>query len=176
MRERDLARDVPVVGPEYGGSPDSGVVSSVGEHAPAAGDVVDVLTAERRKLLGVFDEVLGLVQADDRRSLAVRWGGIVREVLEHEVAREQVVLPAVQDLADAGLLDDVRRRQRALRDRISGHDQFTLEGLDPQEVADAVAVTSDHLAEVDGALLPLLELLPPDERMRLGEDLRQVKG
>jgi hemerythrin superfamily protein len=166
----------PVVGPEYGGSADRGVVSSVGEHAPAAGDVVDAVVAEHRKLSGVFDEVLALVRADDRQSLALRWGGVVRELLEHEAAEERVVLPAAEHVGGAEPVAQVRRSAQTLRDRVARYDTITVDEVDPQDVAEAIAVASDHLRAVDAAVVPLLQQLPGDERARLGEDLRQVMG
>ncbi len=46
MTPDSLEGERPDVGPAYGGSADTGVVSSVGEHDPAAGDVVNALIAE----------------------------------------------------------------------------------------------------------------------------------
>jgi len=176
MTDPDPAHDTPTVGPEYGGSADGGVVSSVGEHAPAAGDVVDAVVAEHRKLRGVFEEVLALVQAGDHHAVALRWGGTVRELMEHEAAEDRVVLPAAEQVGGAEALVEVRRGQQELRERISAHDSFTVEHVDPQDVAEAVALATRHFAAVDDTVVPLLEQLPADERMRLGEDLRQVMG
>ena len=179
MTSPDPFLDVPPV-PEYAGSADSGVVNSVDEHAGAAGDIVDALRAEHDKLSGVFEEVLTLVRAGDGDALRLRWGGVVRELAEHVAAEGRVVLPAAQSAAGAGTgsdaLAEVRREQQELLDVLSEHDAFTADGVPPEQVGDVVARTAAHLRQVDAVVLPLLEQLPADERMRLGEDLRQVKG
>lgn len=183
MTSPDPSLDVPPV-PEYAGSADSGVVSSVDEHAGAAGDIVDALRAEHSKLSGVFEEVLELVRAGNADALRLRWGGVVRELAEHEAAEGRVVLPAAQEAARAGAgagagsdaLEDVRRAQQELLDLLGEHDAFTAEGVTPEQVGDVVEHAAAHLRQVDVVVLPLLEQLPADERMRLGEDLRQVKG
>ncbi|MDP9496837.1 MAG: ATP-binding cassette domain-containing protein [Actinomycetota bacterium] len=161
----------PVV-PEYAGVADRGVVSSVGEHDPAAGDVVDVLRAEHRKLEGVFGEVLQALDAGDRDAVRLRWGGVVREVLEHERAEERVVLPLVQD---AAALDRLRAGQGPLVARLQEQDELTSEA-GPDQVRETVDLARQHLLVVDEVVLPVLERLPAPERMRLGEDLRQVMG
>ena len=161
----------PVV-PEYAGAADRGVVSSVGEHDPAAGDVVDVLRAEHRKLEGVFGEVLQALEAGDRDAVRLRWGGVVREVLEHERAEERVVLPLVQDVA---ALDRLRAGQGPLVARLQEQDELTSEAA-PEQVRETVELARQHLRAVDEVVLPVLEQLPAPERMRLGEDLRQVMG
>jgi hemerythrin superfamily protein len=176
MNRPDPSLDTPAVGPEYAGTPDAGVVSSVGEHARAAGDVVDVLRAEHAKLHGVFDEVLALVRTDDSSALRLRWGGIVRELLEHETAEQRVALPAAAQVAGDGRIEQVRRRSQEVIDRLRRHDTLTPEQVTPQEVSEAVDLVVQHLRVVEATILPLLAELPADHRMRLGEDLRQVSG
>jgi hypothetical protein len=57
MTEPDESLDTGPVEPEYGGSADVGVVSSVGEHTSAAGDIIiDLLGAEHGKLQDVLDD------------------------------------------------------------------------------------------------------------------------
>ena len=179
MTSPDPFLGVPPV-PEYAGSADSGVVDSVDEHAGAAGDIVDALRAEHAKLSGVFDEVLELVRAGNRDALRLRWGGVARELAEHAAAEGRVVLPAAEQAtpAQAGpdALEQVRREQQELLDLLGEHDAFTADGIPPEQVRDVVARAAAHLERVDSVVLPLLEQLPADERMRLGEDLRQVKG
>ena len=162
---------LPVVGPEYAGSADAGVVSSVGEHDPAAGDVVDVILAEHRKLTGVFSELLGL----DVDALRLRWGGVVRELLEHEAAERHVVLPAAERVGGAGIAAEVGARQQELMDRLAPYDRLNAE-VSAEEVRACVDAAEEHLRSVDDVVVPLLRQLPADERMRLGEDLRQVTG
>jgi hypothetical protein len=172
--ERTLEQ--PAVGPAYGGTGDPGVVSSVGEHAPATGDVVDALAAEHRKLQAVFDDIARLLRTDERHALTLRWGGVVRELLEHEVAEERVVLPAAEKVAGAGAVEEVRRRSRELLARLRDHDSFTPDDVSAQDVGSVLELAAEHLRTVDAVVLPLLEQLPSDERVRLGEDFRQVMG
>ena len=165
---------VPVV-PEYAGSADTGVVSSVGEHDGAAGDVVDVVLAGHRKLDGVFAELLALADAGDEAALRLRWGGVVRELLEHEAAERRVVLPAAEEVAGQGAAVEVGQRQQELMDRLSRYDQLNAD-VSADEVRAAVDAAAEQLRTVDDVIVPLLRQLPADERMRLGEDLRQVMG
>lgn len=171
----DPTAEPPSAGPEYAGAADAGVVSSVGEHDAAAGDIVDVLHSEHRKIERVFGELAQLVDAGDVAGLRLRWGGVVREVLEHEAAERRVVLPAIEQADGAGPAADVRRRQEELLERLGRHD-----ALNPEASAEDVRTTMDatlaYLRTVDEIVVPLLERLPAQERMRLGEDLRQVKG
>ncbi len=169
------ALDVSAVIPEYGGSADVGVVSSVGEHDPAAGDVVDVVRSEHRKLEGVFEELLRLADDGELDGLRVRWGGVVRELLEHEAAQHRVVLPAVEQVAGTGAVSEVRTRQQELMDRLLPYDELNAE-VAPDEVRACIEAATAHLRTVDDVVVPLLQRLPADERMRLGEDLRQVTG
>jgi hemerythrin superfamily protein len=171
----DPALEVPALTPEYGGSADTGVVSSVGEHHPAAGDVVDVVLSEHRKLEGVFEELLRLADDGDLDALRARWGGVVRELLEHEAAERRVVLPAAERVAGPGAAVEVGTRQQELMDRLSPYDELNT-GVAADEVRACIAAVTEHLRTVDDVVVPLLQQLPADERMRLGEDLRQVTG
>ena len=176
MTGPDPMQEGPDVGPEYGGSADPGVVSSVAEHAPAAGDVVDALRAEHGKLQAVFEEMLALVRAGDEQGLRIRWGGVVRELLEHEVAEQRVVLPAAEQVEGVDAVEQIRRRQQQVVDRLRDHDTLTPDDVSPHAIEEAIGLASAHLRAVDDVVVPLLERLPADERMRLGEDLRQVMG
>lgn len=166
--------DTPPVLPEYGGSADRGVVGSVGEHSPAAGDVVEALRAEHDKLHGVFEEVRALVRTQDVEALRLRWGGVVRELVEHETAEGRVVLPAAERAGED--LSAVRRSADDLLERLRRHDALTADDVDPQEVEQVLDRVAEHLRTVDDVVVPLLERLPAQEQMQLGEDLRQVMG
>lgn len=168
--------DGPTLDAEYAGSADSGVVGSVGKRAPAAGDVVQVLRAEHTKLQHVLDEMAGLARSDDREALRLRWGGVARELVEHEAAQSRVVLPAAENAVGADAVADVRRGQQQLLDRLQAHDAFTADDVGPQEVASVIDLASEQLRLVDRVLVPVLQQLPADERQRLGEDMRQVMG
>jgi hypothetical protein len=160
--------------PGYSASPDAGGVSS-GQTAPAAGDVVELLAAEHRTLHQVFEEVLDLVRGGDEHAVRLRWGGVVRELLEHEVAEERVALPAAADLTDGAVVEEIRRRSQALRERLRDHAAFTDE-VAPDDVAAVIALATEHMRTVDTVVVPLLQVLAPDERRRLGAELRQVMG
>ncbi|HZB48081.1 MAG TPA: hemerythrin domain-containing protein [Mycobacteriales bacterium] len=171
----DPTAEPPDVGPDYAGAADAGVVSSVGEHDAAAGDIVEVVLAEHRKIERVFAELTLLVEADDVDGLRLRWGGVVREILEHEAAERRVVLAAVEQGDGAGPARDVRRQQQELMDRLGRYDALNPD-VSAEDVRTAMDATRAYLRTVDQVVVPLLERLPAEERMRLGEDLRQVKG
>ncbi len=166
----------PDVGPAYGGSADIGVVSSVPEHDPAAGDVVDVLTAEHAKLQRLLDEAQSLSDCGDVQTLRLRWGGIVRELLEHEVAQATVALPAAERVEGIGSAAELRRRSDEVVALLREHDAFTPDDVALNHVTQTAEAVREHLKTMDDILLPLLAALPADERARLGEDLRQVMG
>ncbi len=166
----------PDVGPAYGGSADAGVVSSVGEHDPAAGDVVEALTAEHAKLQRLLDEVQSLAGRGDYQTLRVRWGGIVRELLEHEVAQTTVALPAAERVEGTGATVELRRRSEEVVALLREHDAFTPDDVALDRVTQTAEAVREHLRTMDDVLLPLLAALPADDRARLGEDLRQVMG
>ncbi|MDP9432695.1 MAG: hypothetical protein M3P91_08310 [Actinomycetota bacterium] len=166
------AADTAAAIPEYGGAPDKGVVSSVGEGSPAAGDVVQATTSEHRKIEAAFGELLVAIEANDQQFLRARWGGVVREVLEELAAEQRVLLPAARQ---AGAGADLEQRLLALRARLEPYD-----ALNAEAPGDEIRVTMReaiaYLRHVNSTLLPVLSGLPEPERQRLGEDLRQVKG
>lgn len=166
--------DRPEVGPEYAGSADRGVVSSVGEHDPEAGDIVDVISQEHAKLLRLLDEAQA--GADDLEALRLRWGGIVRELLEHEVAEAHVALPAAERVDGIGAAAELRRRSDEVVALLREQDAFTADDAALAHVQQTAEAVREHLRTVDDVLLPVLSRLPADDRARLGEDLRQVMG
>lgn len=167
----------PVPLPAYGGSADTGVEQSVDTGSGAAGDLVQVLDAEHRKLERLFAEVEQLLDARDLEGLRRRWGGIVRELLEHETAEEHVVWPLVrgphgpenEDLAAE------HARQEGLRARLLDHDALNPD-VEPTAVREILQLAREHLRGKDAALLPVVSRLPADQLRTLGEDFRQVKG
>ncbi len=168
--------DAPDVGPEYAGSADRGVVSSVGEHDPEAGDIVDVISQEHAKLLRLLDEAQAMAGGGDVEALRLRWGGIVREFLEHEVAEARVALPAAERVDGMGAAAELRRRSDEVVALLREHDAFTPDDAAIAQVRQATEAVREHLLTVDDVLLPVLSRLPADDRARLGEDLRQVMG
>src|ERR687884_1453867 len=87
------------VAPPFGGSADEGIVSSVPEHDPMAGDAAGVLTAELGKLYDLFGDLVALLDAGELDQVAQRFYGVVRETLEFQAATERVVVPEVPDAA-----------------------------------------------------------------------------
>ena len=63
------------VAPEFGGSADAGVVSSVPEHDPMAGDAGGLLQAELRKLYDLFGELVALLDAGELDQVGQRFFG-----------------------------------------------------------------------------------------------------
>jgi hypothetical protein len=161
----------PPIGPPYAGAADTGVVSSVGEHHPQALDAVAFLESEHRKLLTVLDEVLDQLGREGVEAVRVRWGGVVREALEHAAAEERVVW----EVLSPEIAASARQQQQLLRQRLEEQDAFN-----PDVTADQVMATVDvikgHVSATDDLVLPDLRRLSPARLMALGEDLRQVMG
>lgn len=171
MTERDESVDLP----PYGGTPDRGVASSADPASGAAGDVVEVLAAERSKLERLFAEMLELLDRGDLETARLRWGGIVREALEYEAAKRRVVYPEVQRRSGGEGVAEEQQRQDELMRRLQDFDALNPD-VDPDAVRSIVDLARRHLAGEAEVLLPRLAELPAGERAALGEDLRQVMG
>jgi hypothetical protein len=167
LRDPDGAAGVT---PEFAGSADTGVVDSVGEHHPRAGDAADVLRAELDKLLALHDEVVGMLVAGALEEFAQRWYGVVRETLEFEAALARVVVP---ELGGADLPDGAD--PQALVERLRAYDELNT-GRSADELRGAADENLEALRAQQRSLLPAVERLEADVRERLGEDLRQVMG
>src|ERR671932_1634128 len=87
------------VAPEFGGSADEGIVASVPEHDPMAGDAAGVLHAELGKLYDLFGDLVALLDNGELDQVGQRFYGVVRETLEFQAALERVVIPEVADAA-----------------------------------------------------------------------------
>src|SRR5919205_3878823 len=107
--ELDLALDPEAggVAPEFGGSADEGIVASVPEHDPMAGDAAGVLHAELGKLYDLYGDLVALLDNGELDQVGQRFYGVVRETLEFEAALQRVVVPEVADAA-ADLPDDAQ--------------------------------------------------------------------
>jgi hypothetical protein len=160
------------VAPEFGGSADGGVVASVPEHDPMAGDAAGLLRAELGKLNGLFGELVALLDAGELDEVDQRFFGVVRETLEFQAALGRVVVPEVPDAA--GQLPD-RARPGALVERLQAYDELNSD-RSPDVLRGLAVETVEALREQERALLPAVEGLDADLRDRLGEDLRQVMG
>ena len=160
------------VAPEFGGSPDVGVVSSVPEHDPMAGDAGRLLQAELRKLYDLFGELVALLDSGELDQVGQRFFGVVRECLEFEAALQRVVAPEVADAAGQ-LPDDAR--PAALVERLQAYDELNSD-RSPDVLRGLAVGTVEQLRTQEQVLLPAVQALPADARDRLGEDLRQVMG
>jgi hypothetical protein len=172
--ELDLALDPEAggVAPEFGGSADEGVVSSVGEHDPMAGDAAGVLGAELGKLYDLFGDLVALLDNGELDQVGQRLYGVVRETLEFEAALQRVVVPEVADAA--GRLPD-GAQPAALVQRLQAYDELNSD-RSPDVVRGLAVETVEDLRAQERVLLPAVQGLAVDVRDRLGEDLRQVMG
>jgi hypothetical protein len=173
-RELDPALDPEAggVAPEFGGSADGGVVASVPEHDPMAGDAGRLLGAEFAKLYGLFGDIVALLDAGELDQVGQRFFGVVRETLEFEAALERVVVPEVGEAA-AELPDEAR--PTALVQRLQAYDELNSD-RSPDALRGLAVGTVEALRPQEQVLLPAVQALDADLRDRLGEDLRQVMG
>lgn len=154
--------DVAAALPPYAGSADPAA-------AAAAGDIVELMRDEHRKLDGLYGEVVGGLEQGDLEGVRRRLGGIVRETLEHEAAVRRVVDPAVEVPAEH------REHREALMARLLDYDALNPD-VDPGAVRQLAALVQEHLGREAETVVPRLGELPVEQRQRLGEDLRQVMG
>jgi hypothetical protein len=160
------------VAPEFGGSADAGVVSSVPEHDPMAGDSAGLIRAELGKLYDLYGELVALLDAGDLEQVGQRLYGVVRETLEFQAALERVVVPEVPDAA--GQLPD-GATPAALVERLQAYDELNSD-RSPDELRGLATGTVEALRAQEQVLLPAVQALAADVRDRQGEDLRQVMG
>jgi hypothetical protein len=160
------------VAPEFGGSADGGVVASVPEHDPMAGEAAGLLRAEFGKLHGLFGDLVALLDAGELDEVDQRFFGVVRETLEFQAALGRVVVPEVPDAA--GQLPD-GARPGALVERLQAYDELNSD-RSPDVLRGLAVETVEALRQQERALLAAVEGLDADLRDRLGEDLRQVMG
>jgi hypothetical protein len=160
------------VAPEFGGSADEGIVSSVPEHDPMAGDAGSLLHAELDKLYGLFGDLVALLDEGELDQVDQRFFGVVRETLEFQAALERVVVPEVADAAGQ-LPDDAR--PAALVQRLQAYDELNSD-RSPDVLRGVAVETVQQLRQQEQVLRPAVQALPADVRDRLGEDLRQVMG
>ena len=160
------------VAPEFGGTADTGVVDSVPEHDPMAGDAASVVRAELGKLYGLYGDMVALLDTGDLDQVDQRFFGVVRETLEFEAALGRVVVPEVDDAA--GRLPDAAA-PGALVERLQAYDELNSD-RSPDVLRGLAVGTVEQLRAQEQVLLPAVRALPADARDRLGEDLRQVMG
>jgi hypothetical protein len=160
------------VAPEFGGSADEGIVASVPEHDPMAGDAAGVLQAELGKLYDLFGDLVALLDNGELDQVGQRFYGVVRETLEFQAALERVVVPEVADAAGRLPAD---ARPGALVERLQAYDELNSD-RSPDVLRGLAVETVEELRAQQQVLLPAVQALAVDLRDRLGEDLRQVMG
>jgi hypothetical protein len=172
--ELDPALDPEAAGvaPAFGGTADEGIVASVPEHDPMAGDAAGVVRAELGKLYDLYGDLVALLDAGELDQVGQRLFGVVRETLEFEAALDRVVVPEVEDAARK-LPDDAK--PRALVERLQAYDELNSD-RSPDAVRELAVGTVEELRAQEQVLLPAVQALAADVRDRLGEDLRQVMG
>jgi hypothetical protein len=160
------------VAPEFGGSADTGIVDSVPEHDPMAGDAAGVLRAELGKLYDLLGDLVALLDNGELGEVDQRFFGVVRETLEFQAALGRVVVPEVPDAA--GRLPDAAS-PGALVERLQAYDELNSD-RSPDVLRGVAVETVEALRVQERELLPAVEALDADLGARLGEDLRQVMG
>src|SRR5690242_3421830 len=109
------------VAPEFAGSADEGIVASVPEHHPMAGDAASLMRAELGKLYDLYGDLVALLDAGELEQVGQRFYGVVRETLEFQAALARVVVPEVPDAA--GQLPDAAA-PAALVERLQAYDEL----------------------------------------------------
>jgi hypothetical protein len=160
--------DEPLV-PPYGGAADRGVEQSLPDETGEAGDLLDFVTAEHRKLAGLWDEILTSLDRGDLDWVRLRLGGIVRETREYLAAEGHVVVPALTEMPAS--LIQAATVQQALDD----FDSLNPDVDEPRLRELAGQVLADLRAQ-DDEVVPRIVDLDAAERWQLGEDMRQVMG
>jgi hypothetical protein len=155
--------------PPYAGAADHGVEESLRDRTGEAGDLLDFVTAEHRKLVWLWDEILSALDRGDREWPRLRLGGIVRETREYLAAERLVVVPAMPD--PPGSLETAR----SVLESLGEFDELNPE-IDEPKVRELARRVLDDLHAQDDEVVPRIVDLDAAERWKLGEDIRQVMG
>jgi hypothetical protein len=155
--------------PPYAGAADHGVEESLREATGEAGDLLDFVTSEHRKLVWLWDEIVAALDRGDQDWVRLRLGGIVRETREYLAAERRVVLPALPDTPDS--LAQAAGVLTALEDFDSLNPD-----VDEPRLRDVSRRVLDDLHAQDDEVVPRIVDLDAAERWQLGEDMRQVMG
>jgi hypothetical protein len=155
--------------PPYGGAEDHGVEDSLPESLGEAGDLLDFVTAEHRKLVWLWDEIVSAFDRGDADWVRQRLGGIVRETREYLAAERYVVVPALPEPPDS------LRVAGTVLDALAEFDSLNPD-LDEPAIRALARQVLDDLHAQDDEVVPRIVDLDADARWRLGEDMRQVMG
>ena len=155
--------------PPYAGAADHGVEDSLRDRTGAAGDLLDFVTSEHRKLVWLWDEMVTALDRADTEWLRLRLGGVVRETREYLAAERHVVVPALPE-TPASL-----RTAGTVLDALADFDELNPE-IDESRLRDLARQVLDDLHAQDDEVVPRIVDLDAAERWKLGEDMRQVMG
>jgi hypothetical protein len=155
--------------PPYAGTADRGVQGSLSDETGAAGDLLDFVTAEHRKLVWLWDEMVAALDRRDVEWARLRLGGVVRETREYLAAEAHVVVPALSETPES--LREAGSVLMALED----FDALNPE-IDEPRLRELARRVLDDLHAQDNEVVPRIVDLDAAERWQLGEDMRQVMG
>jgi hypothetical protein len=155
--------------PPYAGAADRGVQESLSDETGEAGDLLDFVTAEHRKLVWLWDEITAALDRGDADWVRLRLGGIVRETREYLAAERHVVLPAITE--PPASLD----RAGTLLTVLEEYDELNPD-VDEPGIRELARQVLDDLHAQDDEVVPRIVDLDAAERWKLGEDMRQVMG
>ncbi|MFB8000447.1 hemerythrin domain-containing protein [Streptomyces sp. NPDC056002] len=140
-------------------------------------DVIQELTADHRKVQGLFDRIRSAEPGGDTRGVLVEQAGI--ELVRHAVVEKEYLYPAVRDhVADGALWAsrelaehaDIEEILQSLQDQEPGQADYD------QLVLSLVTRVTDHMREEEQLLFPRLQAVcPADLLEQLGEKVRHAK-
>jgi hypothetical protein len=160
--------DEPLI-PPYAGAADHGVEGSLPDETGEAGDLLDFVTAEHRKLVWLWDEMVSALDRGDQDWVRLRLGGIVRETREYLAAECRVVVPALTETPES------LRTARTVLMALEQFDELNPE-IDEPRLREVARQVLDDLHAQDDEVVPRIVDLDAAERYELGEDMRQVMG
>jgi hemerythrin superfamily protein len=128
-------------------------------------DVVDILTADHRDMIGLIKQIGSTPDVSERRDLA---DALIAEVMRHAVAEEMYVYPAMKDHVPNGA-DEVEHDKRE-------HDEIVklmkqLENVEPSDqtfmelVRQLEAQLSHHASDEESDQFPKLRVHIPGEKL-----------
>jgi hemerythrin superfamily protein len=139
-------------------------------------DVVDILTADHRDMIGLIEQIESTTDVSQRRDLA---DTLIAEVMRHAVAEEMYVYPAIKDHVPNGA-DEVEHDKKE-------HDEIVklmkqLEKVEPSDqtfmelVRQLQAQLSHHANDEESDQFPKLRVHIPGEKLvDMGEKVEKAK-
>jgi hemerythrin superfamily protein len=139
-------------------------------------DVVDILTADHRDMIGLIEQIESTTDVSQRRDLA---DTLIAEVMRHAVAEEMYVYPAMKDHVPNGA-DEVEHDKKE-------HDEIVklmkqLERVEPSDqtfmelVRQLQSKLSHHANDEESDQFPKLRVHIPGEKLvDMGEKVEKAK-